>query len=77
MDIVLNYSDHVIVINDSKINFSGTPSDLFDGDVSQYSIDVPKLYQFCKLLKEHNVDIDIKSIKTIDDLFNQLRSKNG
>ena len=77
MDIVLNYSDKVIVINDSKLAFDGTPSELFDGDVSSLSIEVPKLYQFCKLLKEHNVDIDIKSIKTIDDLFNQLRKTNG
>ena len=75
MNIVLNYADHAIVINDGKIAFEGTPSKLFGGDVTRYSIEIPLLFQFAKSLKEHHVDIDIDSIRTIDDLLNQLKER--
>ncbi len=77
MDIVLNYSDHVIVLNEGKISFEGTPSTLFSGDVSSYSIEIPQLFKFAKLLKEHGVDIDITKIKTIDDLFKSLKERTN
>ena len=75
MNIVLNYSDHVVVMNNGKIAFEGTPNKLFSGDVSNYSIDIPQLFQFCLLLKEHKVNIDINNIKNIDDLVSQLKER--
>ena len=75
MNIVMNYADHAIVINDGKVAFEGTPSELFSGDISSYSIEIPQLFRFCQILKKHNVDIDITSIRTIDDLFNQLKEQ--
>ena len=73
MGIVLNHADHVIVINEGNIAFEGSPSTLFSGDVSNYSIDIPPLFSFCKLLESHKVDIDINKIRTVDDLFIQLK----
>ncbi len=73
MNLVLNHSDNVVVINDGHIAFSGTPSDLFAQDVSKYSIEVPELYKFCLLLKSKGVDINISSIRTIEDLMSELR----
>ncbi len=75
MNIVMNYADHVVVMNDGKIAFEGTSSKLFSGDVSNYSIEIPLLFKFCQSLKEHNVDIDIDSIRTVDDLINQLKEQ--
>ena len=75
MNIVLNNSDHVIVMNNGKIAFEGTPNKLFASDVSNYSIDIPRLFEFCLLLKEHNVNIDIDNIKNVDDLINQLKER--
>ena len=75
MNIVMNYADHVVVVNDGKIAFEGTSSKLFSGDVSNYSIEIPTLFKFCQELKEHNVDIDIDSIRTVDDLINQLKER--
>ena len=75
MNIVMNYADHVVVMNDGKIAFEGTSSKLFSGDVSNYSIEIPSLFKFCQSLKEHNVDIDIDSIRTVDDLINQLKER--
>ena len=75
MNIVLNYSDHVVVMNDGKVAFEGTPSDLFSGDISTYSIDVPELFKFVKLLESKGMKLDITKIRTIDDLISQLREK--
>ena len=75
MNIVLNYSDHVVVMNDGKVAFEGTPSDLFSGDISTYSIDVPELFKFVKLLESKGLKLDISKIRTIDDLISQLREK--
>lgn len=75
MNIVLNYSDHVIVMNDGRVAFEGTPSDLFSGDISNYSIDVPELFKFVKLLEANGVKLDISKIRTIDDLIHQLKEK--
>lgn len=75
MNIVLNYSDHVIVMNDGKVAFEGTPSELFSGDISTYSIDVPELFKFVKLLESKGIKLDISKIRTIDDLISQLKEK--
>lgn len=73
MNIVLNHSDHVVVLNEGRLAFNGTPSDLFAGDVSSYSIDIPALFSFALLLKEHGVNVDISKIKNVDDLAAQLK----
>ena len=75
MNIVLNYSDHVVVMNDGKVAFEGTPSDLFSGDISTYSIDVPELFKFVKLLESKGMKLYISKIRTIDDLISQLKEK--
>ncbi len=75
MNIVLNNSDHVIVLNDGRVSFEGTPSILFNGDVSEYSIEIPKLFTFAKLLQSKGLDIDITQIRTIDDLMSQIKEK--
>ena len=75
MNIVLNYSDRVIVLNDGRVAFEGTPSELFSGDISKYSIDVPELFKFVKLLESKGVKLDISKIRTIDDLIVQLKEK--
>ena len=75
MNIVLNYSDHVVVMNDGKVAFEGTPSTLFNGDISKYSIDVPELFKFVKVLEAKGVKLDLSKIRTIDDLITQLKER--
>ena len=73
MNIVLNYSDHVVVLNEGQLSFEGEPANLFVQDVSKYSIEVPELFKFCLLLKQKGLDIDISKIRNIDDLLSELR----
>ena len=75
MNIVLNHTDNVIVMNDGQVAFNGTPSKLFEGDVSKYSIEIPELYKFSRLLLDKGLKLDIDQIKTIDDLINQIKER--
>ena len=52
MDIVLNYAKKVIVLNDSKLIETLTPSELFNThDLTNYSLEIPTIYKFKNLLK--------------------------
>ena len=75
MNIVLNHTDNVIVMNDGQVVFNGTPSKLFEGDVSKYSIEIPELYKFSRLLSDNGLKLDIDKIKTIDDLTSQIKER--
>lgn len=52
MDIVLNYAKKVIVLSDSKLIKTLTPSELFNThDLTNYSLEIPTIYKFKNLLK--------------------------
>lgn len=54
MDIVLNYAKKVIVLNDSKLIETLTPSELFNThDLTNYSLEIPTIYKFKNLLKSN------------------------
>ena len=50
-------------------------SDQFNGDISKYSIDVPELFKFVKILEAKGMKLDLSKIRTIDDLITQLKEK--
>ncbi len=54
MDIVLNYAKKVIVLSDSKLIETLTPSELFNThDLTNYSLEIPTIYKFKNLLKSN------------------------
>ena len=54
MDIVLNYAKKVIVLSDSKLIETLTPSELFNThDLTNYSLEIPTTYKFKNLLKSN------------------------
>ena len=75
MNIVLNHSDHAIVLNNGEVAFEGTPSELFLGDTSQYAIDVPPLFKFCEMLNSQGMKLDLTKIRTLNDLISQIKGK--
>lgn len=75
MNIVLNHSDHAIVLNNGDVAFEGTPSELFLKDTSSYAIEVPVLFSFCQSLISKGMSLDITKIRTLDDLISQLKEK--
>ena len=76
MDIVLKYTDKVFVLKDGNLAFSGSPNELFAKRRNDLSIEIPKLYEFIYDLNERGFNLDIRNIRTIEDLIKEI-TKNG
>lgn len=68
MNIVLEYSDTVIVMEDGEVREITTPLELFNKENDRYSLETPLLYKFVKSLSDKGMTLDIKMIKDIDSL---------
>lgn len=73
MDIVLSYATDAVVLNKGKLVFEGKPYQIFSGDLEKINIDVPPIYSFTKKLIENGLNINIENIKSVDDLFGEIR----
>ncbi len=73
MNIVLQYATHVVVMKDGAIVRESDPVSLFASDTSEFALEIPLLYQFAKQLNDHGKTLDLKSIRSIDDLVSQLK----
>ncbi len=73
MDLVLKYCQKVFVLKEGQLVFEGTPSDLFRDVESNFSIEIPLLFQYANKLKNHGLPIDINRIKDTQDLINQIK----
>lgn len=73
MDVVMKYCHQVFVLKNGKIVFEGQPYQLFESNVDDMSIEVPPLFKLAKQLKNRGFAIDFASLRTTDDLIEQLR----
>jgi len=73
MDLVLKYCQKVFVLKEGQLVFEGTPSDLFKDGESNFSIEIPFLFQYANKLKNHGLPIDINRIKDTQDLIKQIK----
>ncbi len=72
MNIVLEYSDTVIVMEDGEVREITTPLELFNKENDRYSLETPLLYKFVKSLSDRGMHLDIKMIKDIDSLASAI-----
>lgn len=75
MNIVLNYADEVVVLKEGNLVYQGVPSELFSLSSDDLSLEVPPLYQFSRTLIDKGLNININSIKNIDDLIKEINRK--
>ncbi len=75
MDLVLRYTNHVFVLKDKELVFSGTPIELFSHNREDLSIEIPPLFTFARKLKNRGLDINISDIRNVDDLFEQIQKE--
>ena len=73
MNIVLNYATDAVVLNKGKVVFEGKPHQIFAGDLVKLGLDVPPIYSFAKKLSDNGLNINIENIKSVDDLFKEVR----
>lgn len=67
MDVVLDYADKMIVIDDGKIQKIGTPKDILQEDIEQYNLETPNIYQIIHELRAlgKNVSHDVCDIPSL------------
>jgi len=73
MNLVLNYCDSVIVMDNGEVTKITDPISLFGEDIEKYSLETPLLYKLVKDLNAKGKDIDVAKVKDISTLLDQLR----
>ena len=73
MSLVLKHCDRCIVMKDGKIAKICTPIELFEGDLEEYSLQIPPFFEFAKKLKEGGLDIDLTKCLDVDSLAKQIQ----
>ena len=75
MDLVMKYADRAIVMDDGKIVFDDTPAVLFSENRENFSIEIPLIYRYIGELNKKGYKIDIKNIKSVDDLVLAIKER--
>ena len=73
MDLVNEYAQKVFMLENGKLAFEGTPSELFIHAQNYDRLDIPKVIKLALALKEKGIDIDASKVRTIDDLVNYIK----
>ncbi|HZJ89798.1 MAG TPA: energy-coupling factor transporter ATPase [Bacilli bacterium] len=73
MNLVLEYANSVIVMENGKIVLKTTPHVLFSDLEQNYHLETPLLYQVMLKLKEQGCPIEVENVKTIDELVVELQ----
>lgn len=73
MDLVNQYAKKTFMLENGKLVFSGTPSELFEHVQGYDRLDVPQVYKVALSLKEKGMDIDLNRIRNINDLILQIK----
>ena len=74
MDLVNEYAKKVFMLENGKLVFEGTPSELFVHVQNYDRLDIPKVVKLAISLKEKGLDIDVNKVRTIDDLVNCIKA---
>ena len=71
MDIVYRYASRVCFLKGGKIDFDGTPVELFKRN--EKTLDLPYLFDLASKLNERGYNIPLDKIHTISDLVSYIR----
>ena len=74
MDLVNEYAKKVFMMENGKVIFEGTPSELFIHAQNNDCLDIPKVIKLALSLKEKGIDIDTSKIHNVDDLVNSIKT---
>ena len=71
MDIVYRYATRACMLKDGKIDFDGTPTELFAR--REKSLDLPQLFELASKLNDKGYKIPLDKIHTIEDVVKYIR----
>ncbi len=73
MDLVLRYSDKVVLMHEGKIAKHVSPIELFYSDeLDEYSLEVPQIVQLTKLLIDKGMKINKQNVKDIKSFIEEF-----
>ena len=73
MDVVLEYAEKVIVLQDGKVLKIASPTELFqDENFESYSLEMPIVYQFAVALIKKSIAIDLTKVKNPETLAKEI-----
>ena len=75
MDLVNEYAKKVFMMENGKVIFEGTPSELFIHAQNNDYLDIPKVIKLALSLKEKGIDIDASKIHNVDDLVSSIKTR--
>lgn len=74
MDVVLKYTDQMVILDEGKIKKIGKPNDIFHEYVEQYQLETPKIFQFVHELRSKGLLINENNIKDIPTLIKEIKA---
>ena len=77
MDVVMDYCDRVIVIDDGKVALDLTPHALFEMDIEPYSLQSPSLHLFASRLAKRGLTIPKEKTHDIGSLVGAILEARG
>lgn len=73
LDLASNYADHVIIMNEGRIELDGKPRDVFSSEKARLiGVGIPKVMRLCQLLEEAGIRSG-KRLLTTHEVSNFLR----
>jgi energy-coupling factor transport system ATP-binding protein len=78
MNLVAEYADEVVVMEEGKVAKQCAPSELFGEDLSSYSLENPHIFNFALAMRKRGYSIDPSHLRSVKDLAAALaeRRKN-
>ncbi|MCR4879504.1 MAG: energy-coupling factor transporter ATPase [Bacilli bacterium] len=73
MDIVYRYANRAIFLKDGKVEFDGTPVELFKR--KEKTLDLPYLFDLASKLNDKGYNIPLDKIHTIKDVLSYVKDK--
>lgn len=72
MEVVRKYANHVVLIDNGRVFYDGSPNEFFINEEVCKIIEVPKVVNFAKKLVEKGIDIDVGKAIGVEELIEEL-----
>ncbi len=72
MDVVLNYADKMVIIDNGEIKKVGSPKEILKEDVEKYNLETPNIYRVIHELKNRGINIS-ENVTDINSLIKELK----
>jgi len=73
MNVVLDYADEMIILDDGEIKKIGSPKEILKENVEKYNLETPYIYKTINALKSHGISLN--NVNDILSLVKELKNR--